>query len=125
MCATSSFSVTPRNEPLVAEILRERLRAASIPSRIFCLIGFHEKRNFENISFCTSCFSLFSGDEKDLHSALFTAEFHVEKSTIFATQSSTGTFAYEDNCENIRLEDVLTLEILRLVSEKFKNKNKT
>lgn len=125
MRGTPGFSVTPRNEPLVAQVSRERLQSPSILSRILCRIGFHERRNFENLAFCASCFILLCGDEKDLRSALCAAEFQVEKSTILAAQAHTGTFAYEDNCESIRLEDVLTLELLRLVLEKLKIKNKT
>lgn len=125
MRGTPGFSVTPRNEPLVAEVLRERLLSPSTLNRILCRIGFHERRDFENLTFCASCFVLLCGDEKDLRSALCTAEFQVEKSTILAAQAHTGTFAYEDNCESIRLEDVLTLELLRLVLEKLKIKNKT
>ncbi len=118
----SSITVTPKNEPIVAEILKEKMSSPSLLNKILCWLKFHEERKFEKITFCASCFALLDGDEKDLQSGICTAEFQVEKSTILAKQASTGTFAYEDNCESIRLEDVITLEMLRLVLAKLKTK---
>lgn len=117
------LTVTPSNKAMLAGILKEYLVARkSFFERLLCWVRIHNKRNYEKISFCASCFKLLDGAESDLRSALDAAKFQLEKSTILAANSHAGTFAYEDNCNSIRVEDILTVEMLCLVLKKLKEK---
>ena len=121
-----SITVTPNNQPILAEVLRDRFQKRSLLDRTCCRCGFHNKREYEGIIFCSSCFLLISGDELKLQMAIETAKFQVERSTFLLANSHNQTFAYEDNCESMRLEDVMTLELLRLVRENLQtNPHKT
>ncbi len=120
MSGTSSITITPNNQLILAEVLREKFSKRPLLDRLFCRCGFHRKREYENISFCSSCFLLMSGGKADLQQAIETAKFQVEKSTFLLANSHDKTFAYEDHCESMRLEDVMTLELLRLVHDNLK-----
>lgn len=120
MSATSPLTITPSNQPMLSEILRGKLKKRSLINRLCCRLGVHDKREYQKITFCSSCFLLISGDEAELQVAIGTARFQVERSTFLLANSRNKTFAYEDNCESMRLEDVMTLELLLIVRENLK-----
>jgi hypothetical protein len=126
MSETSSVTVTPSNQALLAKILRNKFQKRSLFNQACCHLGFHDEKRYECISFCSSCFLIISGDELKLQMAIETAKFQVTRSTFLLANAHNRTFAYEDNCESMRLEDVMTLELLLLVRENLgTNPNRT
>lgn len=120
MSEACSITITPSNQPILSEILRDKFLKRSLIDRVCCRSGFHNRKEHEGILFCSSCFLLISGDELRLQAAIETAKFQVEKSSLLLAASYDKTFAYEDHCESMRLEDVMTLELLRLVRDNLK-----
>ena len=103
------------NVSILSEVLRDKFSKQPFIDRLCCRFNFHNRVEYENITFCGSCFQLLSGDEELLGEALAAARTNVEASNNALFYSSNQTFAYEDNCKSINVEDLLILEMLSLV----------